>query len=117
VAFPGVDGEIFRVVTRVATALIIGTHVVINVDGQNNTKDVDLIMLSFFAHRFMAIAEQLGRALQKTRISTNVKERLNCSHALLDSTGTLVANAPQLPVHLGSMSTCIGNKQIYERAI
>jgi 5-oxoprolinase (ATP-hydrolysing) len=64
-------------------------------------------MLSIFAHRFMAIAEQMGRALQKTSVSTNVKERLDYSCALFDTTGGLVANAPHLPVHLGSMSTCV----------
>lgn len=64
-------------------------------------------MLSIFAHRFMAIAEQMGRALQKTSVSTNVKERLDYSCALFDASGGLVANAPHLPVHLGSMSTCV----------
>lgn len=49
----------------------------------------------------------MGRALQKTSVSTNVKERLDYSCALFDSTGGLVANAPHLPVHLGSMSTCV----------
>jgi 5-oxoprolinase (ATP-hydrolysing) len=72
-----------------------------------DTAEVDPIMLSIFAHRFMAIAEQMGRALQKTSVSTNVKERLDYSCALFDSTGGLVANAPHLPVHLGSMSTCV----------
>ena len=55
----------------------------------------------------MAIAEQMGRALQKTSVSTNVKERLDFSCAIFDATGGLVANAPHLPVHLGSMSTCV----------
>lgn len=64
-------------------------------------------MLSIFGHRFMAIAEQMGRALQKTSVSTNVKERLDFSCAIFDATGGLVANAPHLPVHLGSMSTCV----------
>ena len=64
-------------------------------------------MLSIFGHRFMAIAEQMGRALQKTSVSTNVKERLDFSCAIFDETGGLVANAPHLPVHLGSMSTCV----------
>lgn len=68
----------------------------------DTTEEVDPIMLSIFAHRFMAIAEQMGRALQKTSVSTNVKERLDYSCALFDSTGALVANAPHLPVHLGS---------------
>ncbi|KAK4991904.1 hypothetical protein LTR50_001523 [Elasticomyces elasticus] len=107
------DGTQTIVVTPEATALIIDTHVVINIgesSGQErkiNTSDVDPIMLSIFAHRFMAIAEQMGRALQKTSVSTNVKERLDYSCALFDSDGGLVANAPHLPVHLGSMSTCV----------
>lgn len=92
------DGTQTIVVTPGATALIIETHVIINIgenEGQDikiNTKEVDPIMLSIFAHRFMAIAEQMGRALQKTSVSTNVKERLDYSCALFDSTGGLVAN-------------------------
>ncbi|GAB7360864.1 hypothetical protein MBLNU230_g0850t1 [Neophaeotheca triangularis] len=107
------DGTQTIVVTPEATALLIDTHVVINLGESNNqeqevnTKDVDPIMLSIFAHRFMAIAEQMGRALQKTSVSTNVKERLDYSCALFDADGGLVANAPHLPVHLGSMSTCV----------
>ena len=69
--------------------------------------EVDPIALSVFGHRFMAIAEQMGRALQKTSVSTNVKERLDFSCAIFDAKGDLVANAPHLPVHLGSMSTCV----------
>ena len=64
-------------------------------------------MLSIFGHRFMAIAEQMGRSLQKTSVSTNVKERLDFSCAIFDAQGGLVANAPHIPVHLGSMSTCV----------
>jgi 5-oxoprolinase (ATP-hydrolysing) len=107
------DGTQTIVVTPNATALLIDTHVVINVgesgaaDKQLTTKEVDPIMLSIFSHRFMAIAEQMGRALQKTSVSTNVKERLDYSCALFDADGGLVANAPHLPVHLGSMSTCV----------
>lgn len=108
------DGTQTIVVTPGATAMLIETHVVINIDDSSNeagvkanTKDVDPILLSIFAHRFMAIAEQMGRALQKTSVSTNVKERLDYSCALFDDEGGLVANAPHLPVHLGSMSTCV----------
>lgn len=92
------DGTQTLVITPGATALIIQTHVVINIgtgEGQGatiNAKEVDPIMLSIFAHRFMAIAEQMGRALQKTSVSTNVKERLDYSCALFDSDGGLVAN-------------------------
>ncbi|KAI1495019.1 5-oxoprolinase [Biscogniauxia mediterranea] len=110
------DGTQTIVVTPNAKALILKTHVVINLEKE--TKDeshkkesaergVDPIMLSIFGHRFMAIAEQMGRALQKTSVSTNVKERLDFSCAIFDATGGLVANAPHLPVHLGSMSTCV----------
>lgn len=110
------DGTQTIVITPGATALVIQTHVVINIGEDDNTsasvqktntKDVDPVLLSIFAHRFMAIAEQMGRALQKTSVSTNVKERLDYSCALFDSEGGLVANAPHLPVHLGSMSTCV----------
>jgi len=92
------DGTQTIVVTPGASALVIETHVVINIgksDGQDtkvNAKEVDPIMLSIFAHRFMAIAEQMGRALQKTSVSTNVKERLDYSCALFDASGGLVAN-------------------------
>ncbi|BFZ53700.1 hypothetical protein PYCC9005_000730 [Savitreella phatthalungensis] len=68
---------------------------------------VNPVMLSVFGNRFMAIAEQMGRALQKTSVSTNVKERLDYSCALFDAEGGLVSNAPHLPVHLGSMSSCV----------
>ncbi|KAH8695906.1 putative 5-oxo-L-prolinase [Talaromyces proteolyticus] len=101
------------VVTPGASGLITDTHVVINIgesethEVKPETDEVNPIMLSIFAHRFMAIAEQMGRALQKTSVSTNVKERLDYSCALFDSDGGLVANAPHLPVHLGSMSTCV----------
>ena len=107
------DGTQTIVVTPGASALVIETHVIIDIgdsEGKGkeiSTKETDPILLSIFAHRFMAIAEQMGRALQKTSVSTNVKERLDYSCALFDSTGGLVANAPHLPVHLGSMSTCV----------
>ncbi|KAG9234802.1 Hydantoinase B/oxoprolinase-domain-containing protein [Amylocarpus encephaloides] len=109
------DGTQTIVITPSSTALVIETHVVINIGDKelndnsrpDTTKEVDPILLSIFAHRFMAIAEQMGRALQKTSVSTNVKERLDYSCALFDSSGGLVANAPHLPVHLGSMSTCV----------
>ncbi|KAI9900015.1 hypothetical protein N3K66_004277 [Trichothecium roseum] len=110
------DGTQTIVVTPKASALVTGSHVIINIDEDAPTTEahttgsggeVDPIMLSIFGHRFMAIAEQMGRALQKTSVSTNVKERLDFSCAIFDATGGLVANAPHLPVHLGSMSTCV----------
>ncbi|KAK7941231.1 uncharacterized protein PG986_013618 [Apiospora aurea] len=109
------DGTQTIVVTPKAKALILETHVIIDLerDGKEESqkgtseREVDPILLSIFGHRFMAIAEQMGRALQKTSVSTNVKERLDFSCAIFDATGGLVANAPHLPVHLGSMSTCV----------
>ncbi|KAG5187249.1 Hydantoinase B/oxoprolinase-domain-containing protein [Tribonema minus] len=67
----------------------------------------DPIYLSIFAHRFMGIAEQMGRTLQRTSISVNIKERLDFSCALFDAAGGLVANAPHLPVHLGAMQEAV----------
>ena len=106
------DGTQTIIIPPDSSATIIQTHVVINIGDESTSKranahEMDPILLSIFAHRFMAIAEQMGRALQKTSVSTNVKERLDYSCALFDSTGGLVANAPHLPVHLGSMSTCV----------
>jgi 5-oxoprolinase (ATP-hydrolysing) len=68
---------------------------------------LDSIELSIFGHRFMSIAEQMGLTLQKTSVSTNIKERLDFSCALFDHEGNLVANAPHLPVHLGSMQNAV----------
>ena len=68
---------------------------------------VDPVQLTIFSNLFMSIAEQMGRMLEKTAVSTNIKERLDFSCALFDSNGELVANAPHLPVHLGSMSEAV----------
>ncbi len=65
--------------------------------------ELDTIQLSIFSHRFMSIAEQMGRILQRTSISTNIKERLDFSCALFGPDGGLVSNAPHIPVHLGAM--------------
>jgi 5-oxoprolinase (ATP-hydrolysing) len=75
---------------------------------------VDPVRLSVFSNLFMSIAEQMGRMLQKTAISTNIKERLDFSCALFDTRGNLVANAPHVPVHLGAMSEAV-REQIRRR--
>jgi 5-oxoprolinase (ATP-hydrolysing) len=67
----------------------------------------DPVKLSIFAHRFMGIAEQMGRTLARTAISVNIKERLDFSCALFTSDGGLVANAPHIPVHLGAMQSAV----------
>ena len=69
--------------------------------------ELDAIQLSIFSHRFMSIAEQMGRVLQRTSISTNIKERLDFSCALFNESGYLVSNAPHIPVHLGSMQEAV----------
>jgi len=68
---------------------------------------LDPVRLSVFANLFMSIAEQMGRMLQKTAVSTNIRERLDFSCALFDTAGQLVANAPHVPVHLGAMSEAV----------
>jgi 5-oxoprolinase (ATP-hydrolysing) len=68
---------------------------------------VDPVMLEIFNNLFMSIAEQMGLRLQNTAYSVNIKERLDFSCALFDADGNLIANAPHMPVHLGSMSESI----------
>ncbi len=67
----------------------------------------DPVMLEIFNNLYMAIAEQMGITLQNTSSSVNIKERLDFSCAIFDSQGQLVANAPHIPVHLGSMSESV----------
>ncbi|KAL9974396.1 hypothetical protein ACROYT_G011420 [Oculina patagonica] len=69
--------------------------------------DLDAIQLSIFSHRFMSITDQMGRVLQRTSISTNIKERLDFSCAMFGPTGSLVANGPHVPMHLGSMQETV----------
>ncbi|XP_012276506.1 5-oxoprolinase [Orussus abietinus] len=71
------------------------------------TTELDAIQLSIFSHRFMSIAEQMGRILQRTSISTNIKERLDFSCAVFGPDGGLVSNAPHIPVHLGAMQETV----------
>lgn len=68
---------------------------------------VDPIMLEVFNNLFMSIAEQMGATLAKTAASVNIRERLDFSCAIFDAAGDLVANAPHVPVHLGSMSASV----------
>ncbi len=71
--------------------------------------DADPIMLEVFNNLFMSIAEQMGAALQNTAYSVNIKERLDFSCAVFDAHGKLIANAPHMPVHLGSMGESVGH--------
>ncbi|UOD29091.1 hydantoinase B/oxoprolinase family protein [Massilia violaceinigra] len=67
----------------------------------------DPVMLEIFNNLFMSIAEQMGLRLQNTAYSVNIKERLDFSCAIFDACGNLIANAPHMPVHLGSMGESI----------
>ncbi|MBZ8141473.1 5-oxoprolinase [Rubrivivax gelatinosus] len=101
-ADPGAPGgplELERVLPR-AAAQAAGT-------------EADPVMLEVFNNLFMSIAEQMGSRLQNTAYSVNIKERLDFSCALFDAEGRLIANAPHMPVHLGSMSESI--RSVIER--
>ncbi len=69
--------------------------------------EVDPVMLEIFNNLFMSIAEQMGFTLEKTAFSVNIKERLDFSCAVFDRASGLVANAPHMPVHLGSMGASV----------
>ncbi|XP_063900727.1 5-oxoprolinase-like [Zophobas morio] len=81
----------------------------IRVGGKEDKKvnNIDPVLLAILSHRFMSVAEQMGCTLQRTSISTNIKERLDFSCALFGPDGGLVANAPHIPVHLGAMQEAV----------
>ena len=85
---------VLRRVKKLVRARAVGTH-------------ADPVMLEVFNNLFMSIAEQMGVALQNTAYSVNIKERLDFSCAVFDGDGSLVANAPHMPVHLGSMDRAV----------
>ena len=107
------------VVNPESRAIILERHVVLELERKGHVqpleeeevslekKKVDPVQLTVMAHRFMSIAEQMGHALQKTSVSVNIKERLDFSCALFSPDGRLVANAPHVPVHLGSMEQAV----------
>ncbi|WP_297509080.1 hydantoinase B/oxoprolinase family protein [uncultured Caulobacter sp.] len=93
----GVDGRLNLILDRVVALparTAIGT-------------EADPVMLEVFNNLFMAVAEEMGFALQNTAYSVNIKERLDFSCALFDRDGNLIANAPHMPVHLGSMGDSV----------
>ncbi|MGB7254130.1 MAG: hydantoinase/oxoprolinase family protein, partial [Xanthobacteraceae bacterium] len=85
---------VLRRIQKLKRTRAIGTH-------------ADPVMLEVFNNLFMSIAEQMGVALQNTAYSVNIKERLDFSCAVFDGNGSLVANAPHMPVHLGSMDRAV----------
>ncbi|MEX6508300.1 hydantoinase B/oxoprolinase family protein [Jiella sp. M17.18] len=76
-------------------------------EGGGTDAGADPVLLEVFNNLFMSIAEQMGVTLQNTASSVNIKERLDFSCAVFDHTGALVANAPHMPVHLGSMDRSV----------
>ena len=72
-----------------------------------DARRADPAQLELFNHRFMQVAEQMGAVLQATAVSVNIRERLDFSCALFDADGALIANAPHMPVHLGSMGASV----------
>jgi 5-oxoprolinase (ATP-hydrolysing) len=81
--------------------------------GVDATTEADPVLLEIFNNLFMSIAEQMGTRLEATSQSVNIRERLDFSCALFDPDGNLVANAPHIPVHLGSMGTSV--KEVIRR--
>ncbi|SCD77289.1 5-oxoprolinase (ATP-hydrolysing) [Streptomyces sp. di188] len=81
--------------------------------GSEVDTEADPVLLEIFNNLFMSIAEQMGARLESTAQSVNIKERLDFSCALFDPDGNLVANAPHIPVHLGSMGTSV--KEVIRR--
>ena len=72
-----------------------------------DARTADPAQLELFNHRFMQAAEQMGAVLQATAVSVNIRERLDFSCAVFDAAGALIANAPHMPVHLGSMGASV----------
>ncbi|KYF69738.1 5-oxoprolinase [Sorangium cellulosum] len=98
---PGWQGEI------TALGHLVLTRVAPRPERRAVGTEVDPVMLEVFNNLFMNIAEQMGLRLQNTAHSVNIKERLDFSCALFDAEGNLIANAPHMPVHLGSMGESI----------
>jgi 5-oxoprolinase (ATP-hydrolysing) len=93
--------------TRAGDGTIILTRVVPQERAHAVGTEADPVRLEVFNNLFMAIAEEMGVALQSTASSVNIKERLDFSCAIFDASGALIANAPHIPVHLGSMGESI----------
>jgi 5-oxoprolinase (ATP-hydrolysing) len=98
----GVLSENGTVIISRTQAMMAADH-----EAQDDLEKANPARLELFNHIFMSTAEQMGAALQSTSQSINIKERLDFSCAIFDQNGKLVANAPHIPVHLGSMSACV----------
>ena len=97
-------------------------HLILSAEGHEGTALMDPaiadpVTLELFNNRYMSIAEQMGIILRNTAQSVNVKERLDFSCAIFDASGNLVANAPHVPVHLGSMDESVKSVLVSGQAI
>ncbi len=99
---PGWQAELTKTRAVILTRTAAQSHTSVH-----NATKTDPVLLEVFANLFMAIAEEMGATLQNTASSVNIKERLDFSCAIFDAEGGLVANAPHMPVHLGSMGDCV----------
>ncbi len=88
-------------------ALILKQQAAAVVSGQSASSRPEAVELELFTARFRAIAGEMGEQLQRTSISTSVKERRDFSCALLDADGYIIVNAPHIPVHLGAIGLCV----------
>ena len=91
---------------RLSDGMLVLSHEAGAAQSRASTK-ADPVTLELFNRRFMAVAEEMGVVLERTAHSVNIKERLDFSCAVFDAEGGLVANAPHMPVHLGSMSASV----------
>ncbi|GAB3456390.1 hydantoinase B/oxoprolinase family protein [Actinophytocola sediminis] len=98
--------------TMTPTGNLVVERVVARAEASVGT-EADPVMLEIFNNLFMSIAEQMGAALESTAQSVNIRERLDFSCALFDPDGDLIANAPHIPVHLGSMGATV--KEVLRR--
>lgn len=106
-----IDNTQTILITPSSTATILDNLIVMDLSSNKSQShlptQVDPIQLTIFSHRFMSIAEQMGRALQKTSVSANIKERLDFTCAVFAPDGSLVANAPHVPAMIGSMAYAV----------
>jgi 5-oxoprolinase (ATP-hydrolysing) len=100
--------------TMTETGNLLVERVVVREEASVGT-EADPVMLEIFNNLFMSIAEQMGAALESTAQSVNIRERLDFSCALFDPAGDLIANAPHIPVHLGSMGATV--KEVLRRRV
>ena len=75
--------------------------------GEEVRPNLEAVELELHTNRFLSLVEEMGKLLERSAFSTNVKERKDYSCALLDADGYLIANAPHIPVHLGALGVCV----------